>query len=404
MRNLILSLFVVLAIGTARAQEAPPTGGEDPRELVEKASQVWAGMDARKSQAAEAEALLKKAAAMDGRLIEAHFNLALLYDTLGRGDESRAALEKVFQLDPQYANGLALRGAQLLKRGLRTEAMTDLNAALAKDPYNPIANNELAAQSIRDGNHAEAIRYSRLALLLDSGNLNSYINIALAYLRMGEVSLARLVCENALSISPNAAPIFNILGLLALKDNNVTAAIVQFEKAVAADADFAEAHMNLGSIMLNYNDFAGALAHWDAVLRLKPGDPDATLSRSVALRGLGKYGDAAAGYEDVLKKRPGDVGALYNRCILYQEYMSKEPEDYQKALGMCSDVVAHIDSKHPLWKEMNDRLKGIRDTIKVLQEQKAEEARQPAAPPAEKPAEPAAPAAPAAAPAPGTSL
>jgi tetratricopeptide (TPR) repeat protein len=387
MKTTTAFLFLsVLVAGSALADEAAPN---DPKALVEQASLLAEDPDSLTSRRADIEGLLRRAIELDPRMVEARFNLVLLHYHAADFAAARAELEKVLQLDPQYASARAMRGVLLLRDGQSAEGRAELDAAVLTDPYNPIANAELAALAYAAGSNDEAIRLGRLALLIDSDNVNAYVAIAMAYRRMGSANLSKLVCYNAIGMSPKAAPIYNILGLLALDEDQVKIAIGQFEKAVEFEPDFVEARMNLGAVMLNYGDFAGALQHFEAVLKLQPDNLDATLSLAVVHRGLGKYPEAAAGYEKVLRLRPGNLGALYNRCILFQEYMS----EYEKALEHCRVMLGSIDKKHPDYKEMTDRVSGIEQTIQVMKQMKDQPAPPVETPPEAQPPADAAPAA-----------
>ncbi len=397
MKTFTAFLLVLSALGAraAWADDAPAAPTNDPKALVEQAAIISEDPDTLKARHDELEGLLRKALEQDPKLVEARLNLVLLHYYMGDVPTAKAELDKLLQLDPGYASGRAMRGLLLLRDGQVAEGRAELDAAVAADPYNAIANAELAALAYKAGNDEEAIRLGRLALLIDSANVNAYVTIAMAYRHMGSANLAKLVCYNAIGMSPKAAPIYNILGLLFLAEDQVKDAIVQFEKAVAFEPDFVEAHVNLGAVMLNYGDFSGALAHFDAVLRLQPDNVDAVLSRAVALRGLGKYPEAAEGYEKVLTMRPGHLGALYNRCILFQEYLN----EYDKALDHCRLMLQSIDKKHPDYKEMVDRVAGIEDTIKVMKQMKDNPPPAPPAPAGDAAPAPEAPAPEAAAPA-----
>ena len=352
-------------------EQAPRTQADEARDLVNQAALIWESRPDIKSRGPEIEGLLKQAIEKNPQLDVAYLDLALLYDRLGRDADAQYRIDQLLEIEPGHAGARALRGALMLRRGLRAEGMAELQAVLKDDPYNSIANNQIAAFAIAESRYEDAIRAGRLALLVDSGNMNAYTNIALAYMRMQKVSLAKLVCFNALSIDKKASTIYNILGLLYLGEDMVKEAIVEFEKAVQYQSDFFEAHMNLGAIMLNYSDFSGAMGHFDAALATHPETVEAVLSRAVALRGLGRYDEAARGYEKVLSLKAGHLGALYNRCILYQEYLN----EYEKALGYCNNMLTAIDKKHPAWAEMNDRVRGIEQTIRVLKEAEEERKR-----------------------------
>jgi len=365
------------AAAVEAAPAAPATATDPARDLVEPAALISEDRQDLLSRGAEIEDLLKRALALNNGLIEAWFDLAILADVQGKPTEARQHLDKVFQLDPNYANGRALRGTWMLREGMAAEARAEFDAALAADPYNPIANNALAEEALGAGRFDEAIRFARLSLLIDSDNMNSYSVIAEAYRRQEQTNLAKLVCYNALSMNPKAALIYNTLGLIFLSEDEVKDAIVQFEKAVEFRPDFIEARLNLGAIMLNYNDFSGALGHFEAVIAKDPDNVDALLSKAVAQRGLARFDEAGAGYERVLTLKPNHEGALYNRCILYQEYL----QDYDKALGFCQQMLASISRGHPDFKEMTDRVAGIEQTIAIMKQMELEKQQEKLSPP-----------------------
>ena len=122
MKNAIVFVAVLLAVGVSGAQEKPTPATEDPRELVEQASQLWDGLDARKTQVAEAEELLKKAVALDGRLIEAHFDQLCQTVSREHGKTNAEARGSIFRglENIEYACGiptlLFIKGGEVKER------------------------------------------------------------------------------------------------------------------------------------------------------------------------------------------------------------------------------------------------------------------------------------------------
>ena len=78
----------------------------------------------------------------------------------------------------------------------------------------------------------------------------------------------------------------------------------------------------------------------------------------------------------VLKIDPDHLEAKYNLCVLKQEHQ----QDFEAALDWCGKYKGGINRKHPKWREMRDRVEGLRATIEVMKEtqEMSDEAGEPA--------------------------
>ena len=362
-RTTIVAGAVALAMGAipcgAVADEEPVSPGQE--KLVEALGlmQTDAAL-AQNRQAAEDG--LKAAIQADPNYVDARFNLAALYYRVKDYAASKATLEELLRVNPQAANGHALMGRVLEAQGQPDAATPFFSKALELDRTNPIAHNALAARAVSTQSWPEAISHARQALVEDPDNMNSYINLAIAYYNMDMLDLARFVCLNALGIDPQAAQLHNMLGLILLKKDDVRGAVVEFNKALQADPDLVDARMNAGAVTLSYSDFQSAFDHFDHVVKLQPNNTEARLSRAVALRGLERFDDAKQAYADLITENPKNEKAQYNLCILYNEYLT----EYQSALKECQRFFDMIPSDHPEKQRMAQRIEGIKATIEAL--------------------------------------
>ena len=96
------------------------------------------------------------------------------------------------------------------------------------------------------------------------------------------------------------------------------------------------------------------------------------MTRAVALRGLQKYPEADAGYLEVIKRGASDAKlvtrAHYNRCVLHAQFTEKGQDvaKWQEAQVACKTFMKRIKRKHPKYREIRKRLKGIVSTVKAL--------------------------------------
>ena len=142
-------------------------------------------------------ALQKALHEVDSRLrgrpasIELKFERARLLDRLGRIDEARSAYVEVLQRDASHFGALNDLGMLLFRAGLRADAVTCFNAAVAKHPRNPIGRANLALVLLRGGDAEQAKRQYELALELDPSSAEVRRGLSLALDALGEGERAR---------------------------------------------------------------------------------------------------------------------------------------------------------------------------------------------------------------------
>ena len=295
--------------------------------------------------------------------VEVPYNLGVIAYRQGKYGDAVRYLSDAKVLDPSDADIVAMQG--MIAAQQRTgDAEALMQEALALDEYSSVALNYLADKEIRARNYEQALVLCRKGLLGNPDNLDSYLNMAIVYYETDRLELGELVCQSALKINKEAAPIRNLLGLVYLKQNEVRKAFSEFERAVKAEPGYMDARMNLSALVLNYKDYGAAVTQFEEALKLDPDNLDLRLSYAVALRGVENYDGARTELQGILAKQPGHLEASYNLCILLHEYL----EAYSDALTQCADFQARIDKRHDKWKEMSQRVKGIKETIEVLKE------------------------------------
>lgn len=137
------------------------------------------------------KALEKALKDVDSRLrgrplsIELKYERARLLDRLGRADEARAAYVDVLQRESGHFGALNDLGLLLFRAGLRAEALTCFNAAVAKHPRNAIGRANLALVLLRGGDAAQAKEQYEIALQLDPNNAETRRGLALALDALG---------------------------------------------------------------------------------------------------------------------------------------------------------------------------------------------------------------------------
>jgi tetratricopeptide (TPR) repeat protein len=119
------------------------------------------------------------------------FARARLLDQLGRTDEARLGYVETLGRDASHFAALNNLGMLLFKAGLRADAFTCFNAAVAKHPQNPLGHANLALVLLRGGEAQLAREHYEAALRLDPRNAEAHRGLALALAALGEDDAAQ---------------------------------------------------------------------------------------------------------------------------------------------------------------------------------------------------------------------
>lgn len=322
------------------------------------------------------------------------FNLGLIRYEQGDRDGAVEWWQKATDSSPTYSRGLANLGMLRLVDGDTDAAEAIFRECVERSQTDPGCNINLALiarnRALADGRMTRdeaqaAIDHLRFALGGDARSATAYADLARVYHELGQLQLARLVCENAILLGIREAPLHNRLGLVALAEGDVIVAYHEFRMAAEIDPDYHDAWMNIGAMALSFRDYEVAYGAFEHVLKSEEllsasNRVDAILSFGVARRGVDDLAGAESEYMRVLEIHPGDVRAIYNLGVLYQE----GHRDYRTALQWFERFDASAGEKTAaLTEDVSGRITTLKALIELLEMDEADEAARQAAEPQE---------------------
>lgn len=360
---------------------------------------------------------------------EAHYNIALIQERLGKLDLAKSHLEKARELDPDAQDYKVAMGRLYAESGEFEKADALFNEALARDPDSVGARNNLAILALKKQDYAKAKEYVIDILRDDDQNVEALNTLGLIYAGQKNYSTAKYVFTKALCAAgeelkdclaeaeeaepakdakdakdakaepktaeaPKAAPkkktladpiiradIYNNLAFVFFTEEKLPQAVISWNKANATSPDYLQSRLNLGAILIEFLDYGSADVLFDEALKIAPENCVANLGRGATQYALAKYDPAAKHYTYYVDNCNKEHVSSYERLAKLNESFLKQPakaiEFYRKLLSLNTDP-----KKQEQYKAMIGFLESQskQQAPKQPEETKPEEDKQPEAP------------------------
>jgi len=227
---------------------------------------------------------------------QAHNNLGLQYEYLGRFDEALAHYKRALEIKPDLIEARSNLANLYFKLKLHKEA---------KEEYERLERSELGAKAgeVRNnmGNIYEAqgdfngaiLKYNQ-ALKLDPGLKFTHFNLARIYLSRGDIDSAAKHIEESLSIVNNS---------------QISKIITYFFKTKGVLPGAAEFYNDLGIEFAKNKYWPQALQAFNLALELKPESSDYYYNLGLAYLNTGKKNKAKNAFKSALKINPNHIAA-----------------------------------------------------------------------------------------------
>jgi tetratricopeptide (TPR) repeat protein len=301
----------------------------------------WAG------KLAEAEAPLRRAAAVLDEEPEVFLNLGIVLQRTGRLEEAAAQLERTLELDPDSAPALFNLGVVFSATDRPGRAASAFRRALELQPDYPEALYNLAIVEQRRGNWPEALRllertrelrddradiHRRMALVyyhlgrseeatlslaeasrIDGGTASALAATGIDLASKGRPGEAEEALELALELEPDNPEALFGMGVVHSAAGDVDRAIDVYRQAIAADPAHARALNNVGILLARRGDLDGARRALSRAIEIDPDYADARFNLGVVHDASGQPQRAIASIERAIEIDPDN--ARYHQAL-----------------------------------------------------------------------------------------
>src|SRR5580704_7589505 len=232
---------------------------------------------------------------------------------------AEAEFEKVTRLLPQVEEGHSALGAVLIRMGKFSQAIKELETAVALKPGDLSAQTNLAWAYEQMGAYPKAIAIFEKAEVearqtpgssgvLPAETLEAYARSLAA---TGQVPLAVSKMNAALAESPQNAELHDALGSLYAQQRSWSSAVGEFQKAVQISPRLAVAHLHLGVALLEQQHAAPAILELTEACQLAPENAVAATELGKAYAATNEDDKAIAAFQRAIRLDSRSMEAKY---------------------------------------------------------------------------------------------
>ena len=303
----------------------------------------------QKRQYAQALDLLQESAEKLTTSAEVQYHLGMAHYMLGEEKAARAALQKAFELTPDFTGHdearrrLAVLDIDPAKPGV--DARPALEKLVAERKDDPVVLARLAALHERGGAVDKALAAYESALAASPGNISAMLSIIRLLSVRKEDARAFEMAKAARKLDAADADVAHTLGRLANQSGQNSWGLSLLQEAARKRPDVPEVLFDLAEAAFAVGKSVDAEAAMRKALELSPAFPQAARARRFLelVEAAAKPADAAAAakVEAALKSTPNDAPALMAAAAIqeFKREAAAAGKSYEKILGLYPDLV-----------------------------------------------------------------
>lgn len=263
--------FALIQVLTSREEEeleARIRQEPEAQELLQRGTSLGQAGDLE-----EAESLLKRATELNPQLVDAHYNLAIVYRRRQKLEAAIATMSRVIQLRPDDYEAHMRLGAWQFERGQYADSceMYERAAILRMDSREAWL--KLAQSYDAAGKARAAVGAYRRAMDLQDFTDPALVRALLRVAIQAQDGPAAIVAARKLQTLQPGHESFMALGEAFVLNGEVDAGIQEYQKAVALSPNSAQAQAGLGAAYAKAGQAEAAVERFLRAMQLEPGNP-----------------------------------------------------------------------------------------------------------------------------------
>lgn len=307
---LMLTAAVPSSLMAQKAAAKSAAHANPAAERAQQLAQAEAAMD--HAQWPQAEEILRKLVAANGKDTQAWFDLGYTMHAQGNYEEAIKAYRSAVAAQPTSFEcnlnlGLMLAHEHRAEAAQVLERTTQLKPS-AEQPKKALARAWAALAELRDKDAKAAQEDWDKAAELDP-SLENLLSLAEAQARADNSEMAEQTARRAAAIDPAATDAQVVLANLYMQSKRLPEAEAALQKVLAAHPEDENAHLQLGRVLSLQEKYDAAAAELQKALGLKSDDWDAVRELAFACDRLKKWPEAERYYRALATHFPGDAGA-----------------------------------------------------------------------------------------------
>lgn len=219
-------------------------------------------------------------------------------------DEAQRICDDLSKKDPKNQDVIGLSATIAKMRGDKAGRDRQVKALLAADPYNAMANIEVAEDQFSRKNYKQARLSYKKALSREPKNEDALRGLGQTEYYLEDDENAKATFNKLLEVNPNSVQAYLYLGKLAFANNEYKIASDNAKKAVELDPQNYECHMDYGLYERNLGHFDVALDEWTKAIEIQPDYFLGYAYRAGLYDEQDKAKEAIADYKKVIQLNP----------------------------------------------------------------------------------------------------
>ena len=165
-------------------------------------------------------------------------------------------------------------------------------------------------------------------------NIDPDIDVAIGYLRAGQLPQAEALCNQVLARNPFDADAQDLLGVIAYQAGNLNLSFDLITNAIAINGDVADFHSHLGITLKAMGRLDEAQQAYEKARELDPRSAEPVYNLALLLRQKGELKEALELNRQAVKLDPGNPQAYNNLGVSHQELgqFEEASQAYKRAI------------------------------------------------------------------------